>query len=132
MQFPTIQRGPALEPPVINPNAAQAEARLIADLCELAELPGMLSEFVSSRASVADVRQALVNAKATISEANPITSCAAGFTGSVETALQAAASAVRSANPNMTPQQAYARALQQNPALYNQYLAANPAQTGGR
>ena len=79
-----------------------------------------------------DVRKALMEAKAKMSEKTPISSSAPGFSGNAETALQAAANAVQSAHPNLTPHQAYARALRQNPALYSQYLAANPAQTGGR
>lgn len=118
--------------PVVAPVAAQNDAALVADLCQLAGRIDLLPDFIKNAATVADVRKVLIDAKAAISEQTAVSSSAPGFTGNADTALQAAANAVRSANPNLTPQQAYVKAVQQNPALYNQYLAANPAQTGGR
>lgn len=114
------------------PSAARRRSGLVADLCQLAGRVDLLPDFIKKGASVAEVRKALIDAQAAASEQTAITSSAPGFTGNAETALQAAANAVRSANPNLTQQQAYTKALQQNPALYSQYLAANPAQTGGK
>lgn len=132
MQNPLTPEPVAQAQSVVAPVAAQVDAALVADLCQLAGRIDLLPDFIKNMTSVADVRKALIDAKAAASEQTSIRSSAPGFSGNAETALQAAANAVLSANPQMTPQQAYTKALQQNPALYSQYLAANPAQTGGR
>lgn len=53
-------------------------------------------------------------------------------TGGAMQRIEAIAAQIRERNPALTVEQATARALRANPSLYNQYLADNPAQTGGR
>lgn len=125
----------AAEAPAPNVDAMLAEARAegyahaaeILDLCALAKKPGMAAEFVKSRASVADVRAALLNAKADETDADGIDSHAVAGGVSVD-ALNARAETMAK-EKGITKEQAFIQvasdAFGSDPKLYEQYLASS-------
>lgn len=58
------------------------------------------------------------------------TTSATAPAGSADQRIRQAAAAIQAAQPELSREQAIAHALKANPALYNQYLSENPAQTG--
>jgi signal peptide peptidase SppA len=113
-------------------DAAALEARLraeyeeIATLCTLAGKPGFVSEAIARKMTVAQVRDALLAAKADEARANAVNSQTSGAQANAEAQLTAAANQIASQR-NIPFAQAYVQALNQNPALYRQYLAEKSA-----
>ncbi len=107
-------------------------AKQIADLCAIAGMDNRLGEFLRADLTVDQARERLLALRAEASDAASIVSNHGGLAQTITGAINSAAARFAASNPALTKQQAYAAAIQENPALYDQYLAANPAQTGGR
>jgi signal peptide peptidase SppA len=114
------------------PSPPQIDALQIADLCAIAGMDNRLGEFLRAKLTVEQVREQLLAARAEAGDKAGINSNHAGLAQTVAGAISAAAARMSASNPALTKQQAYTAAMHENPALYDQYLAANPAQTGGR
>lgn len=72
-------------------------------------------------ASIAAIKKSLADAKLF----QPVGAGGAGVSTDTDTAIAKAAEEVRKANPNLTPQQAVDKALQNDPALYARWKAEN-------
>jgi hypothetical protein len=116
-------------PPV---DAAAIEARIRADheemaaLCSLAGMPEFLSEAISKRMAVAQVREALLAKKAARSQGTAIQSHVDATPVGAEGQLNAAATQI-AASKHITFAQAYVEAMKLHPNLYQQYLAEKSA-----
>lgn len=117
--------------PAATPPAPQIDALAIADLCAIAGMDHRLGEFLRAKLTVDQVREKLLEARASVSDSAAITSNHAALAQTINGAISGAVSRIAAANPSMTPQQAYVKAMSENPALYDQYLAANPTPKGG-
>ena len=118
--------------PAATPQAPQIDALAIADLCAIAGMDHRLGEFLRAKLTVDQVREKLLEARAAVSDAAGIRSNHAALAQTVTGAISSAVARISASEPALTKQQAYVKAMTENPALYDQYLAANPAQTGGR
>jgi capsid assembly protease len=120
------------KPAVETPDAAAIEARLraeyeeIAAMCSLAGKPDFLSEAISKKMTQAQVRDALLAARAQESQRTAVQSHVQAAPVGAEAQLNAAATNL-AASKGITFAQAYAEALKANPTLYAQYLAEKPA-----
>ncbi len=92
----------------------------IVELCAIAKRPGMAAELIRARVSVADARKRLVDAAAADQEQTEIRSTTAPALSSTQQLDQRAAQLATS--EGITKQQAFARLLEQNPAVYAEYL----------
>ena len=125
---PAIPTPPPLPVPVTGPTPSPATAEEVMELCELAGFDLATAREIRSRnLTVAQVRQELLAKRA---EATPkgVSSVLPPVTASQTDQLERAARelATQTGRPW---QQHYAEQLMMNPAVYSQYLAANPAQT---
>jgi pyruvate dehydrogenase E2 component (dihydrolipoamide acetyltransferase) len=113
-------------------DAAAIEARIIAEneekaaLCSLAGMPEFLSEAISKRMTVAQVREALLGKQAAKSQATQLRSHVDAAPAGAEAQLNAAAAQLSAAR-GITFAQAYVEAMKLQPALYQQYLAEKSA-----
>ena len=107
-----------------NPSANQDAIEIVA-LCAIAGRKEMAADFITSSLSLAEVRSKLTEL-ATKAEA-PVSSFSRRIGAGALTKIEAAAAAYK--KPGVTAQQAMAAALRENPGLYDEYLAANPAQS---
>jgi hypothetical protein len=120
------------KPAAETPDAAAIEARLraeyeeIAAMCSLAGKPDFLSEAISKKMAPAQVRDALLAAKAQESQRTAVQSHVQAAPVGADAQLNAAATNL-AASKGITFAQAYAEALKANPTLYAQYLAEKPA-----
>ena len=132
-----IAAAPASEPTASAPaapavDAAAIEARIRADheemaaLCSLAGMPEFLSEAISKRMTVAQVREALLAKKAARSQSSAIQSHVDAAPVGAEAQLNAAATQI-AASKHITFAQAYVEAMKMHPNLYQQYLAEKSA-----
>lgn len=106
----------------------------VAELCETQGL-GIKEarELMSKGFSREEIAIDLLSRKRTAEQAAPVRSAVKSLPGGTAMdAIGKAAAAARAANPKLTPSQAMTAAMESNPDLYDQYLAANPAQTGNR
>jgi len=117
--------------PATEPTKPVIDAKAIADLCVIAGQPGKVAKFIQDGLSVDEVRGLLLKEKAAASEATDVKSNHAGLAQTALGSIEQAAAAMLGQKPQLTKEQATREALFANPALYEQYLAANPAQTGG-
>ena len=114
------------------PDAAAIEAKLraeyeeIAAMCNLAGKPEYLSEAIAKKMTAAQVRDALLAAKAQESQRTAVQSHVQAAPVGAESQLNAAAANL-AASKGITFSQGYAEALKANPALYQQYLAEKSA-----
>jgi signal peptide peptidase SppA len=104
----------------------------IADLCAIAGKPVKCVEFVQRKLTVMEVREELLKMASDPNLSPEIMSSPTGLAQTITGTLESAAASLMAASPALSKYQAYAKAVKTNPALYDQYLAANPAQTGGR
>lgn len=102
--------------------ARQAELEEIEALCSLTGHPDMLGEAIKSKMSYADVRKALTAKKSASQAGTPLSSATAGTALGADHQLNQAAQQLATAK-GITFAQAYVQTLNQNPALYKQYLA---------
>ena len=114
----------------VAPQPPQIDARAIADLCAIAGKKNLCADFITQGLTVEQVREKLLELRADAGDAMKIASKHAGLSQTVSATIKAAADQIKAGNPALTEQQAYAAAVNANPALYEQYLAANPAQSG--
>lgn len=102
----------------------------VMDFCALANKPDMAREFIAAKLSVKEVGQKLQRLKAEAQEKLPsVSSHVAAVIGAAEDQARAQAEQIRAAE-GCTIEQATVAAINRNPALYDQYLAAHPRQTG--
>lgn len=128
----------AAAPPIdVTKLTTEAEARgfdaasEIAQLCQIAGKPAMAVEFITKKMSIPDVRNALIAARAEAYKIQ-IDSRSTAVNAGVIASVDAAAAEIARSTPGLTKENATVRVINANPKLYDQYLQANPAQTGAR
>lgn len=108
-----------------NPSTNQDAVEIVA-LCAIAGRKDLVADFITAGAKPADVRKQLMElaekAEPSVSSLN-----SRGAGRSALSKIESAAAAYK--KPGVTKEQAVASALKENPELYDQYLAANPAQS---
>jgi len=129
---------PAETPKEVDPNdelddnevaAVAADPGLVMDLVALAGFDlSIAREMVGAKLSADEVRARLLGMKRTATDQNKIRSSVAPAAGNALNAIQRSAEQFR--GDGVSNEQAVARALRANPALYANYLKENPAQTG--
>jgi hypothetical protein len=102
----------------------------IADLCTLAGMPGKCTEFLSAKLTVPQVRVKLMELRAEAQQQQQ-TASHVQIAASPVAQIEAQASEI-AARERISKESAAVRVINANPKLYDQYLAANPAQTGAR
>lgn len=116
------------------PKPAAADLETVLTLCAVAGLTAIEAVDIHKKGfSVEQLRADLTNRRAAKDEAAPTS----GLTGAPIKAtgmgtIEARAEALRVDEPKLSREQAMAQVLRANPALYQQYLSENPAQTSGR
>jgi hypothetical protein len=131
---PAQEPAPAAQPASVDPAAmrAQVEQELRAELeeitalCTLAGKPGYVAEAISKKMSAAQVREALLAARAQETERTAVGSTVDASPTDAESALTQQAQSL-AASRNIPFAQAYVECLKLNPALYQQYLAEKTA-----
>lgn len=112
---------------VVEMKAPRCSPALVAQLVELGGgSVAMVADFITRDLSAEEIGKELVTAKAKLAETVKASSQAVSGAamGQIEKAAQ------KFDDGKLSKEQTVARALKANPALYNQYLAENPAQTG--
>jgi signal peptide peptidase SppA len=123
---------PAAAPAAPTVDAAAIEANLraqyeeIAALCSLAGKPEFLPEAISKKMTVPQVRDALLAAKAADSHRTAVQTQTHALPVGAEAQLKGTAEQIAAAK-RIPFAQAYVEALNQNPKLYEQYLAEQSA-----
>lgn len=116
------------------PKPAAADLETVLTLCAVAGLTATEAVDLHKKGfTVENLRAELANRRADKDAAAPTS----GLTGAPIkatglTTIDAKAEALRAEEPGLSKEQAMARVLRANPALYQQYLSENPAQTSGR
>lgn len=116
------------------PKPAAADLETVLTLCAVAGLTATEAVDIHKKGfTVEQLRADLSDRRAAKDEAAPTS----GLTGAPSKAtglgtIEAKAEALRVDDPKLSREQAMAQVLRANPALYQQYLSENPAQTSGR
>lgn len=135
-EAPVVKAEPKAEPSTVVeiPKPAAADLDTVLTLCSVAGMSATEALDLHKKGlTVEKLRTELTERRAAKDEMVPTSGITGAPTKSTGLAsLEARAQSLCAENPKLSKEQAMASVLRANPALYQQYLSENPAQTSGR